>query len=83
MSVTIIVGTNDLSFGGVSYEAEFIFVRNDYDNQLLSNDVAVVILRDELEFSDTVTSIALETEYVAGDIIATLTGWGTTQVRRN
>ncbi|KAI4457460.1 polyserase-related [Holotrichia oblita] len=71
----IVVGSLTLSSGGNPYQISRIISHADYNAAQIKNDVAVVELEQELEFSTTVQPIELESE-VIGEIDCLVSGWG-------
>lgn len=55
----------------------------EYDDDLIKNDIAIVFTEDEMEFSSTVDAVELNDEPVEKGEDLILTGWGTTSVSNN
>ena len=82
-ALTVVVGTTLLDEGaGQSYQSEFIAWNENFDLFELVNDVAVIRVDRDIEFSDTVKPIKLPTHNFnrTRDDSVTLTGWGSTIV---
>ncbi|XP_052740893.1 chymotrypsin-1-like [Bicyclus anynana] len=73
-----VVGTNQLLFGGASYGVRKAVKHEQYDPELIVNDVAVIFTDRPIDFSDTVDAVELNDEPVAPGEKLLLTGWGTT-----
>ncbi|CAH2098069.1 unnamed protein product [Euphydryas editha] len=73
-----IVGTNQLRSGGTAYAIRKIVQHENYDNEEIKNDIAIVFTEKEVQFSDTVDAIELNDEPVEKGEELLLTGWGTT-----
>ncbi|XP_039308361.1 serine protease 53 [Solenopsis invicta] len=76
------VATNNLTDEGKSYEVERVRMHEYYDSYLMRNDIALVHLKDPIEFNDKVKNIILSTndnDFEQGTS-CTLTGWGFEEV---
>ncbi|CAG9792553.1 unnamed protein product [Diatraea saccharalis] len=73
-----VVGTNQLRSGGKSYAIRKIVRHQDYDDDIIKNDIAILFTEDVIEFSSTVDAIELNDEPVMKGEHLLLTGWGTT-----
>ncbi|XP_075986161.1 chymotrypsin-1-like isoform X2 [Anticarsia gemmatalis] len=73
-----VVGTNQLRAGGKGYAIRKIVMHQEYDNDIIKNDIAVLFTEEEMDFSSTVDAIELNDEPVMKGEDLTLTGWGTT-----
>ncbi|KAK9747378.1 Trypsin [Popillia japonica] len=71
----IVAGTLTLSSGGNQHQIARIISHADYNSAQIKNDVAVLELEEELEFSATVQPIELESE-VVGEVDCLVSGWG-------
>lgn len=76
----MVVGTNSLTSGGEKYSVEKIIVHEDYDGGEIINDVSVVKVSTDIEFTDLVQPIQLPKTDTAEGAVLTLTGWGRTSV---
>ncbi|XP_073960725.1 chymotrypsin-1-like [Choristoneura fumiferana] len=74
----VVVGTNQLRAGGTAYSIRKIVRHADYDDDIITNDIAIVFTEKEMEFSSTVDAIELNDEPVEKGEELVLTGWGTT-----
>ncbi|KAI4457462.1 polyserase-related [Holotrichia oblita] len=75
---TIYMGSVLLNSGGINHAVARIIVHKDYEESpkiVAKDDVAVLELEREIEFSDRVKPIELETEDV-GQIDCIISGWG-------
>ncbi|CAH0403461.1 unnamed protein product [Chilo suppressalis] len=73
-----VVGTNQLRAGGTSYAIRKIVRHQDYDDDIIKNDIAILFTEKEIAFSSTVDAIELNDEPVMKGEDLFLTGWGTT-----
>ncbi|CAG4995466.1 unnamed protein product [Parnassius apollo] len=73
-----VVGTNQLNSGGTLYPIRKIVRHEDYDNQVIKNDIALVFTLMEIRFGPNVDAIELNNEPVMPGEKLLLTGWGTT-----
>ncbi|KAK9730712.1 Trypsin [Popillia japonica] len=69
------VGTSDLSSGGTYHRIARFRNHESWDPILVKNDISLIELEDEIEFSDLAQPIELETE-VVGEVDAVVSGWG-------
>ncbi|GJQ80523.1 hypothetical protein Trydic_g12414 [Trypoxylus dichotomus] len=76
-SITAVVGSNTLSSGGNRHTASKLVVHQNYDEQMIANDVGVVQLSNPIVYSSSVAPVPLSSERV-GAVSAVLIGWGTT-----
>ncbi|XP_072946523.1 chymotrypsin-1-like [Epargyreus clarus] len=73
-----IVGTNQLRAGGTAYIIRKIVQHENYDDDVIKNDIAIIFTEKEVEFGDTVDAVELNDEPVERGEHMLLTGWGTT-----
>ncbi|XP_041972083.1 chymotrypsin-2-like [Aricia agestis] len=73
-----VVGTNQLRAGGKSYSIRKIVSHEEYDGDVIVNDIAIVFTNKEIQFSETVDAVELNDEPVEAGEELLLTGWGTT-----
>lgn len=75
-------GTNLLSEKGEVYDVESISVNKNYDSYKLTNDIALIHLKNPIEFNKLVQPIKLSTatEKDLDGKPCTLSGWGSTRV---
>lgn len=76
-----VVGTNQLRAGGKAYTIRKAVQHEDYDSNLIKNDIAILFTDEEMEFSSLVDAVELNDEPVEKGEDLVLTGWGTTSVR--
>lgn len=81
LSVRILVGTNDLKTGGKYYTAKRFVLHESFNNPRLSYDIALIQVKQTIEFNDRVKPIELSSEEVPDDAVLQLTGWGKITVR--
>lgn len=73
-----------MNYGGDRYTAKEIIIHPNYHNIILANDLALVILGEDIELSPTVAIIPLfQSEGVEDDTELKVTGWGTDEVRKS
>lgn len=76
---TILVGTNDLTRGGTRYEiAQLISYGPDTEDN--GNDIALVKVKERIQFTKNVQPIELDKEVVPDGAVVHLTGWGKMKV---
>ncbi|KPI98612.1 Chymotrypsin-2 [Papilio xuthus] len=73
-----IVGTNQLRSGGTPYPIRKFVRHEDYDDQLIKNDIAVLFTLMEMKLGGDVDAVELNNEPVMPGEKLLLTGWGTT-----
>lgn len=74
----VLVGTNSLKEGGQKYRAEKFVVHSRYNKPSFHNDIALVKLVSNLEYSDKVSAVHYSEKVVPENATLTLTGWGRT-----
>ncbi|XP_031355048.1 chymotrypsin-1-like [Photinus pyralis] len=72
----VVVGSNKLNSGGVTYEIESIRAHTGFDSWRLINDIAILKLKTPITFTDKVKAVDLETEYLGAEVDCVLSGWG-------
>lgn len=75
-----VVGTNQLRAGGTAYDIRKVVVHEDYDDDLIKNDIAILFTEKEMDFGSEVDAVELNDEPVEKGEELVLTGWGTTSV---
>ncbi|CAH2068280.1 unnamed protein product, partial [Iphiclides podalirius] len=75
-TMIVVVGTNSLLAGGGQYNVEKIVVHEHYDGVLIYNDVSLVKVATEIEFSERVQPIELPQENTNAGADLLLSGWG-------
>lgn len=78
-----VVGTNTLNTGGIQYGTAAIINHPQYNANTLNNDVSLVRTTGNIVFTNNVAPIALGTQFIGGDNLVTLTGWGQTSVSQH
>lgn len=76
----VFVGTNDLKNGGSYYKVQKFIMHEGYNQPMFANDIALIRLRDELQFNEKVQPIELGSDEVPDGVDLQLTGWGRVQV---
>lgn len=79
-NLEVLVGTIDLNNGGTYYKADKLIAHEGYNRPQYANDIALVRVKDTIQFSDKVQPIELLKEEVADGAELKLTGWGRLQV---
>lgn len=77
----VMVGTNLLDEGGDKYEVEKLIPHADYDSEDISNDIALIQLKNNITFGSDVKPVKLPVEDTGSGKKLLLSGWGTTAVR--
>ncbi|XP_068629132.1 chymotrypsin-2-like [Battus philenor] len=75
-TMTVVVGTNSLLAGGYHYPIEKIIVHEQYDGNLIKNDVSLIKLSNEIEFNSHVQPIQLPEKDTEAGAELLLSGWG-------
>ncbi|KAG6459136.1 chymotrypsin-1 [Manduca sexta] len=73
-----VVGTNQLRAGGTAYDIRKVVVHEQYDDDVIVNDIAILFTEEEVQFGKTVDAIELNDEPLQKGEELILTGWGTT-----
>jgi len=82
-SMKVVVGDHDTQAadGEIEYAVEEKLEHSGFDWETLANDFAILYLSEDLVFGDTVGPVCLpskENDDAYDDVVATVTGWGTT-----
>lgn len=77
---TAVVDTIYLDSGGTEYNIEKYFVHHFYNKILSLNDIALINLKENIEFSETVQPIKLAEGNTEPGVDLVLCGWGRTSV---
>ncbi|XP_070496149.1 chymotrypsin-1-like [Chironomus tepperi] len=72
----IMAGSNKISEGSVYYTPEKFIIHNSYDMPEYHNDIALIRLKEKIQFTDNIQQIEYESSEVPVDEKITLTGWG-------
>ncbi|KAI4469680.1 polyserase-related [Holotrichia oblita] len=70
-----VAGTNTLNSGGTIITINKFVIHNEYSNETLINDIAIIELSSSLVYSSTIAAVDLNTDDI-GAITAILIGWG-------
>ncbi|XP_050668981.1 chymotrypsin-1-like [Leptidea sinapis] len=73
-----IVGTNQLRAGGKAYDIRKVVQHENYDDNVIKNDIAIIFTEEAIELSDIVDVVELNDEPVMKGEELLLTGWGAT-----
>lgn len=74
----MVAGTNTLNSGGDRYSVSAMFVHEDYDGELIINDVALLRLSSPIQFSANVSAANLPSSNIGAGEFVVLAGWGMT-----
>ncbi|KAJ8734277.1 hypothetical protein PYW07_014828 [Mythimna separata] len=74
--MTVVVGTTNRLLGGDTYMVDQIISHEDYDGSLIKNDVSLLKVKSDIQFSDLVQPIGLPTEDTGAGADLFLSGWG-------
>ncbi|XP_014615268.1 PREDICTED: chymotrypsin-2-like [Polistes canadensis] len=78
-NITVVLGTNTLNKGGDMYQANVTIAHEEYDPRKVKNDIGLIKLDKDIEFTEKVKPINLPIEnYQKTDNYVTLSGWGRT-----
>ncbi|CAG9575509.1 unnamed protein product [Danaus chrysippus] len=77
-TMKVVVGTNSLSNGGISYFVDKIIIHDDFSYSEIKNDISVIKVFRDIIFNELVQPIPLPDTNTPGGANLTLTGWGTT-----
>lgn len=77
----VMVGSHLLDAGGDKYDVEKLIPHADYDSEDISNDIALVHLKENITFSPDVKPVQLPVADTESGKKLLLSGWGTTAVR--
>lgn len=80
-SLTILAGTNKLNEGGEFYRVRRISPHLQYKN--FTNDIAIIMIRDEFEFDNLTQPIELSQHPLGPDTEVELSGWGRTSTNED
>ncbi|XP_014369518.2 chymotrypsin-2 [Papilio machaon] len=75
-TMIVVVGTNSLLAGGDRYTVETIIIHEQYNSNLIYNDVSVVKVSSDIEFGDRVQPIHLAYKDTSAGSDLLLSGWG-------
>ncbi|CAD7093251.1 unnamed protein product [Hermetia illucens] len=76
--MSILVGTNKRSSGGVRYDVESYVMHPTYE-PLKTGDVAVMKVKKQFQFTRSINTIELSKDFVGGNVPCKLSGWGFTR----
>ncbi|XP_044003285.1 chymotrypsin-2-like, partial [Aphidius gifuensis] len=80
-SVFVVTGTISLSQGGTKYETDLLIAHKNYNSAAFSNDIGLIRVKIDIEFSKTVGSISLPTsDFDKENYPCKLSGWGSTSM---
>ncbi|XP_026475239.1 LOW QUALITY PROTEIN: complement factor D-like [Ctenocephalides felis] len=76
LKIYVAVGLTKLTEGGDVYEAEKYIVHEEYDHYKIINDIALLKIKNRIQFSDKVKPGVLGSDFIDGGVELTLNGWG-------
>lgn len=77
--LTVAVGNNYLSSGEI-HKVDRYIKHEHFDSALITNDIALLKLKDPLEFNDRIRPVVLGTQYIPAGVRSVASGWGFTVV---
>lgn len=81
-SLSVFVGAHNISNDGRAYALDRIVNHPLYQaSEIFRNDLCLLRTSESIRFSNIVRAIPLRRKFVAGGAKATISGWGSTQVR--
>ncbi|CAG4926782.1 unnamed protein product [Colias eurytheme] len=75
-NITVVAGTNSLSLGGMRYNLDKIINHENYTEATLENDIALLKIVGEFNYSSNMAPIPLAMYPVPAGTQCVLTGWG-------
>lgn len=75
-NLKIVAGTNDLKEGGETFQPEFLIAHNRFMQPMYHNDIALIRLKEAINFTDLIQPIEYSERCVPDEAIIKLTGWG-------
>lgn len=76
----MVTGTNTLDDGGDIYDVDKLQSHPKYSPSNITNDIALIKLKQPISFNDKVKHIELPKEDTPSNMELALSGWGTTSV---
>lgn len=77
---TVVAGSNKLNSGGITYQLSQIITNENYDDEDIVNDVALLRTSTPIDFSNpNVSAVALPQGSPVANLDVILAGWGTLQ----
>ncbi|KAK4872858.1 hypothetical protein RN001_014887 [Aquatica leii] len=76
LSLSVLVGTIQLSQGGTSHSVKEVKIHEQYNSYNLKNDIAVVKLLSDIVLTSEAYPIPIGTTFVSDDVKCVLSGWG-------
>ncbi|XP_045520032.1 chymotrypsin-1-like [Pieris brassicae] len=75
-SLRATVGTNRWNHGGVHYAIARNITHPNFVPTTVKNDIAILITRDAIHFTDTISPVTLSFDVVGNGVATTVYGWG-------
>ncbi|KAK4873167.1 hypothetical protein RN001_015196 [Aquatica leii] len=79
----IVVGSNQLSSGGLWYSVSRYVMHEQYDSNLLTDDIAVIKVLDPIQFTTHIQPVVVDDTFISADVECVLSGFGTTSYPGN
>ncbi|KAF5271846.1 hypothetical protein FQA39_LY07986 [Lamprigera yunnana] len=79
----IVAGTNCILEGGMWYDVLGYTVHEKYNDSLTSNDIAIIKLKNEMQYSDVIKQVSLNNQIIEVAADAIVSGWGATKRKGN
>ncbi|XP_047508516.1 chymotrypsin-1-like [Pieris napi] len=79
ISLRATVGTNHWNSGGVHYNIASNITHPNYDSDTVKNNIGILITRNAILFTDTISPVTLSFDVVGNGVATTVNGWGRTQ----
>lgn len=74
------MGIVDLKSDGTRYEVEKFISHDQYDVPQFANDIALIRIKEEIEFNDEVQPIKYSNKFIEEDTYLEVFGWGKLRV---
>ncbi|XP_047508517.1 chymotrypsin-1-like [Pieris napi] len=75
-SLRATVGTNHWNSGGVHYNIAGNITNPNYIYEFIKNDIGILITRDAIVFTNTISPVTLSFDVVGNGVATTVNGWG-------
>lgn len=77
----VFVGSNSLTDGGYRHLVKRFIVHENYDKEQAANDIALIRVRQPIQFNDRVQPVPMSAEVVPENATLVVTGWGSLEVK--
>ncbi|CAH2090061.1 unnamed protein product [Euphydryas editha] len=75
----VVVGTNQWNYGGQTYSVAKMITHERWNPSTVKNDIGFLITTTRMRLTDRVQLIALNFDYIGGNITSKVAGWGRTE----